>query len=505
MAGRIGNQKFLDKVMSADDAAAFIEPGDSIGFSGFTGAGYPKEVPGALARRIKAATDRGEEFKVRVFTGASTAPELDGVLAETNNMAFRTPYQSDPSLRKVINNGTTDYCDIHLSHLSKMINLGYMGDIDVAVVEATLITEDGKVVPTSSVGMSRTYLARAKKIIIEVNEWQTEDLYGMHDIYYGIGQVPPNTPPIPITAPGDLIGEKAFTIDTDKVVAVVKTNDPDRNSPFKPLDDDSKKIAGYLLDLFDHEVRHGRMPANLFPLQSGVGNIANAVLAGLLDSKYENMTSYTEVIQDGMVNLIDAGKISVASATSFSLSPDAAHHMNENASDYRGKIILRPQDVSNHPEVIRRLGVISCNGMIEADIFGNVNSTHISGTRMVNGIGGSGDFTRSASLSIFVSPSTAKDGAISTIVPMVSHVDHTEHDVMVIITEYGVADLRGLSPRRRPEVIIDNCAHPDYRAALHEYYDRALKTTKAIHTPMDLDNAFSFHQRLRDTGTMMPS
>lgn len=504
MAGRIGNSKLASKVMSAEDAAALINNGDSLGCSGFTGAGYPKAVPPALATRIKEAHDRGEEFMVRIFTGASTAPELDGVLADVNGISFRTPYQSDPGMRRAMNDGTSNYADIHLSHVAKLVDMGYLGPIDFAIVEASQITEDGKIVPSSSVGMSRTYLDRAKKIIIEVNSWQSEELYGMHDIYYGIGQLPPNTPPIPITHTGDRIGDKAFTIDLDKVVAVVETNAPDRNSPFKALDEDSKKIAGYLLDLFDYEVSHGRMPQNLFPLQSGVGNIANAVLAGLLDSKYENLTSYTEVVQDGMVNLIDAGKVTVASATSFSLSPDMAHHMNENAASYRDKIILRPQDVSNHPEVIRRLGVIACNGMIEADIYGNVNSTHISGTRMMNGVGGSGDFTRNASLSIFVSPSTAKGGNISTIVPMVSHVDHTEHDVMVIITEQGVADLRGLAPRQRVNSVIDNCAHPDYRAALHEYYDHALKVSKGIHTPHDLDSAFSFHTRLRDTGTMMP-
>lgn len=365
-----------------------------------------------------------------------------------------------------------------------------------------MILEDGSVVPSSSVGLSRTYLAEAKKIIIEVNSWQSEDLYGMHDIYYGVGELPPNVPPIPITKASDLIGDKAFTIDQDKVIAVIETNDPDRNSPFKPLDEDSKKIAGYLLDLFDEEVKHGRMPENLFPLQSGVGNIANAVLAGLLDSKYENMTSYTEVIQDGMVALLDSGKMSVASATAFSLSPEAAHKLNENAKDYQGKIILRPQDVSNHPEVIRRLGVISCNGMIEADIYGNVNSTHINGTKMQNGIGGSGDFTRNASMSVFVSPSTAKNGDISTIVPMVSHHDHTEHDVSIIITEQGIADLRGLSPKQRVNQVIDNCAHPDYRAALHAYYDEALQVSKGIHTPHVLPKALSWHQRMMETGSM---
>ena len=169
-------------------------------------------------------------------------------------------------------------------------------------------------------------------------------------------------------------------------------------------------------------------------MQSGVGNVPNAVMAGLLDSKFENIQAYTEVIQDGMVDLIDAGKMTVASATSFSLSPEYAERMNKEAARYRESIITRPLQVSNHPEVIRRVGLIATNGMIEADIYGNVNSTNVSGSRIMNGIGGSGDFTRNGFISSFITPSLAKDGAISAIVPFASHIDHTEHDAMVIIT-----------------------------------------------------------------------
>lgn len=93
------------------------------------------------------------------------------------------------------------------------------------------------------------------------------------------------------------------------------------------------------------------------------------------------------------------------------------------------------------------------NTALEADIFGNVNSTHVTGTKMMNGIGGSGDFTRNAYLSIFTCPSTAKGGKISAIVPMVSHLDHSEHSVQVLITEQGVADLRGKSPIQRAHAI----------------------------------------------------
>lgn len=391
MGTRIANAELRKKVMTAGEAAAKINPGDNVGMSGFTGAGYPKEVPVALAQRIREATADGESFRVGVWTGASTAPELDGALAEADGVDLRLPYQSDPVTRSKINAGTMDYIDVHLSHVAPLVWEGFFGKLDVAVIEVTGVTEDGNLIPASSIGNNKTWIDQADKVILEVNEWQSLELNGMHDIYYGTA-LPPHRRPVMMTSPADRIGEPHLRVDPDKIVAIVETDSPDRNTAFKPLDADSKAIAGHLLEFLMHEVKVGRVPKELLPLQSGVGNIANAVLAGLLDAPFENLTSYTEVIQDGMIDLIDAGKVSVASATAFSLSPEYADRMNNEAAKYRKNIILRAQEISNHPELIRRLGVIATNGLIEADIYGNVNSTHIMGSKMQNGIGGSGDF-----------------------------------------------------------------------------------------------------------------
>ncbi|MGA4507792.1 acetyl-CoA hydrolase/transferase family protein [Propionibacteriaceae bacterium G1746] len=502
MSERIAQEHFRSKIMSAHEAAGLIKNGMNLGFSGFTGAGYPKAFPVALAEVITEAHARGEEFKVGVWTGASTAPELDGALAETGGISFRMPYQSDPEMRNAINSGVSYYQDMHLSHISPQVSQGFYGKLDVAVIEVTAITEDGELIPSSSIGNNRTFIEYADKVILEVNEWQSIDLFGMHDVYYEIGALPPNRKPIPLTKPSDRIGQKTLRIDPEKVIAVIKTDASDRNSPFKPLDADSKAIAGHFLDFLGDEVKRGRIPKNLLPLQSGVGNIANAVLAGLLEGPFEQITSYTEVIQDGMVDLLDSGKLAVASATAFSLSPDYANKVNDDAKKYRDLIILRPQDVSNHPELIRRMGVIACNGLIEADIYGNVNSTHVMGSRMQNGIGGSGDFTRNGYMAAFVTPSTAKGGAISCIVPMVNHVDHTEHDTDVVITEQGLADLRGLAPRQRAKVIIENCAHPDYKEALKDYVAHAEKVANGHHTPHDLRTALSWHTKYLEEGSM---
>ena len=500
---RIDCQALKSKVMPAEQAAALIDSGSTIGMSGFTGSGYPKAVPLALADRIEAAHAAGDRFRVSIWTGASTGPELDGALAKADGIEFRLPYNSDPIARERINRGEMNYFDMHLSQVAPMAWQGFLGPLDTAIIEVTGIRADGSLIPSSSVGNNKTWLDRADKIILEVNSWQNEALEGMHDIYYGTA-LPPNRVPIPLVKPDDRIGEAHFRCDPDKIVAIVETDTPDRNLPFSPPDATAHAIAGHLLEFFQHEVRKGRLPASLLPLQSGVGNIANAVLTGLVDGPFHGMTAYTEVIQDGMLDLLDAGRLAMASATAFSLSPEAAARINANMGHYRDRMILRPQEISNHPELIRRLGCVAMNGLIEADIYGAVNSTHVMGSRIQNGIGGSGDFARNAYLSIFVTPSTAKGGRISAIVPQVSHVDHISQDVQVIVTEQGLADLRGLSPKERADVIIANCAHPDYRPMLADYYERAKKGAYGLQSPSLLNEALSWHQRFVETGSMLP-
>jgi len=490
------------KITDADAASSFIHPGDNVGFSGSTGAGYPKAVPEAMARRMEAAHQNGEEFRVGLWTGASTAPDADGLLARAHGISSRLPYNSDPTLRRLINAGEVAYIDEHLSQSAQRMWFGFYGRLDVAVVEVTAVLPDGLVIPSTSVGNNKTWLEQADRVILEVNEWQPRALEGFHDIYYGAA-LPPHRRPIQLTEPMERIGEPYLRVDPAKVVAVVQTDQPDRCSTFSEPDAISESIADHVLEFLRHEVAADRMPAALLPLQSGVGNVANAVLAGLDGSEFSAMTAFTEVIQDGMLDLLDSGTLKAVSATSFGLSDQGSRRFRENIDAYKGKIILRSEEISNHPELVRRLGVIAMNGMIEADIYGNANSTHIMGSAVMNGIGGSGDFTRNAFLNFFMSASTAKGGAISTIVPMVSHVDHTEHDVHVLVTEHGLADLRGLSPRARSSVVIDNCADPQFRDQLHDYCNRAWSERPTHrHTPHLLDEALSWHQRYLDTGSM---
>ncbi len=492
---RIRNKSFLDKVMSAEQAAKLINDGDVVATSGFTPSGYPKAVPLALAERAK----NGEKVEITLITGASVGPELDGKLSEAGVIKRRFPYQTDNTMRNNINSGTIKYADMHLSHVPQYIDYGFFGDIDVAIIEAIAINPDGGIVPSTSVGISPQAIKNAKKVIIEINSSQPLALEGVHDIY--VTEKPPFRKPIPIEASGDRIGTTYIPCDPDKIVAIVETDITDKVRPLGEIDDDSKQISRHIIKFFEGEVAAGRLPENLLPLQSGVGSVANAVMAGLVESKFTNLTCYTEVIQDCMLDLIDAGKVTVASGTSFTPSSEGQVRLYNNIEHYTKYCVLRPMEISNNPEVARRLGVLSMNTAIEIDIYGHVNSTNIMGSRMMNGIGGSGDFTRNAYISIFTTVSTAKNGDISSIVPMVSHVDHTEHDVQVVVTEQGIADLRGLSPRERARSIIQNCAHPDYKSRLLDYLERA-EALPTKHESHLLNEALSWHAKFVETGSM---
>ena len=495
ISDRVRNKDLQAKIVSAADVAAYIKPGMSIGMSGFTASSYPKAIPLALADRMKK-----EPFKIELWSVAWTGPELDDTLAAVDGLWKRLPYQTDAILRGEINDGSVDYLDLHLSESAQLARVGYLGKLDVAIVEAVAITEEGNIIPSTSLGNAASYVQQADAVIVEVNTTQPLELEGMHDVYVPLD--PPHRLPIPIVKADDRVGTPFIPCTPDKIKYIVPCDIKDHTRDLAPIDENSKKMSQFTLEFLNAEIKAGRMPKNLLPLQSGVGNVANAVMAGFVDSDLEDLTVYTEVIQDGMLDLIDANKLNFASGTAFSPSPAGMERFYKDVEKYKKYLLLRPQEISNSPEVVHRLGVIAMNTALEVDIYGNVNSTHVTGTKMMNGIGGSGDFARNAFLTIFYTPSIAKNGAISSIVPMCSHIDHTEHDVDVIITEQGIADLRGLAPRKRALEIINNCVHPDYKPVLLDYYNRAVEATKHAHTPHIIKEALSFHEKFIETKSM---
>lgn len=474
-----------------------IQDGETIGFSGFTPAGAAKAIPRELAKRAKAEHAAGRPFKVGVVTGASTGESLDGALAEADAILWRTPYQSDKLLREQINHGRTKFFDMHLSQLPQYVRYGFLGKFQWAVVEACDVSPDGEIVLSTSVGASPTFCRVADKVLIELNEYHPAGLRGFHDIFEQAGI--PHRREIPIFSPRDRAGHPTVKIDPSRIAGIVRTNEPDETKPFSEFGDMIGKIGENVAGFLAGEMRAGRIPPEFLPIQSGVGNIANALL-GALGSHPDipAFQMYSEVLQDSVVELIENGKIEFASGTSLTLTEEPLQKIYSNLDFYRDKLLLRPQAISNNPEVIRRIGVISINTAIEADIFGNINSTHILGKNLMNGIGGSGDFTRSSFISIFACPSEAKNGNISTIVPVCSHIDHTEHSVQVIVTEQGVADLRGKDPHERTRLVIQNCAHPDFRDDLSHFCSEMIDG----HTPGTLKNAFIFHRQFLEQGTM---
>lgn len=491
---RIRDQRLKDKVVTPEEAASWIENGMTLGLSGFTRAGDVKAVPFALVNRVKNDTS----FKVNVYTGASLGSDVDKLFAEAGILGKRLPFQADATMRKGINNGDFLFVDQHLSHTAELLRADVM-DVDFAILEAVAITEDGMIIPTTSIGNSLAFSLNAKSIIIEMNMAQSEQLEGLHDLYEPGKQG--ERLPIPIVKTDDRIGTIGIPIDVEKVKGIVFTNQLDSPSTIVPPDEETVIMAQHLIEFLRKEVEVGRLTNRLAPLQSGIGSVANAVLHGMLDSEFEDLEVYSEVLQDAVFDLMDAGKVNFASCCSITLSKEKMQKVFSDFEKYRDKLMMRPQEISNHPEIIRRLGLISINTALELDIYGNVNSTHVLGTKMMNGIGGSGDFARNARLAIFVTKSIAKGGNISSIVPFASHIDHTEHDVDVIVTEQGYADLRGLAPSERVELIIENCAHPMYRDQLRAYYEEA--KTRGGQTPHILEKAFSWHTNYAKNGTML--
>ena len=491
---RIKAIQLQDRVIDADLAASWIQDGMTLGLSGFTRAGDAKAVPLALVKRAET-----ESFKVNIFTGASLGSDIDKLFAEAGIVNKRLPFQADPVMRRKINEGDLLFVDHHLSQTAEWIKAGVIEPIDFAIIEALGITEDGLIIPTTSVGNSALFVQYAKNVIVEINTAQPVLFEGIHDIY-DTGKQGERSP-IPLTHVSDRIGVPGIPVDLEKVRGIIFTHQKDSPSTIAEADEETELMAEHLLNFLRSEVQAGRLTEKLAPLQSGIGTVANSVLHGLIDSEFEDLEVYSEVLQDAVFELIDAGKVRFASSSSITLSEEKMKQVFSNFEKYRDKLILRPQEISNHPEIIRRLGLISINTALEFDIYGNVNSTHVSGTKMMNGIGGSGDFARNARLSIFVTKSIAKGGRISSVVPFATHIDHTEHDVDIVVTEQGYADLRGLAPRERSKLIIENCVHPTYKEKMLEYHREALE--RGGQTPHVLEKAFSWHAKLAQTGTML--
>jgi len=493
---RIKSTSLKGKVITAEDAANFVKDGMRIGTSGSTSSGYPVSFFKALLKRAK----KERKLSIELWSAAPLGKEIDGDLVEAGLIKRRLCHQSNPIMAKGINNGNILYSDMGTYNFPNQVRYKFFGDLDLCVVEGIFITKEGGIVPSSCMADAPSFLKIAKNIIIEINTTIPISMAGIHDVY--IPENPPHREPIPLKKVGDRIGTYYIPIDSNKVVGIIMSDEVvSPPSAEEEGDEISQKIAKHLITFFEDEVKKGRLPKNLLPLQTGLGTLATAFLKELANSEFTNIETFSALLSDPILDLIDMGKIKMASGTGLYFSSEGLSRFYNNIEKYKRFMILRPVDISASPELIQRLGVIAFNGAVEVDIYGHVNSSHLGGGRVISGVAGSIEYARNGYLSIFMTPSVGKGGNISRIVPMVPHVDHTEHEVHVIVTEEGLADLRGLDPRERARLIISNCAHPDYRPLLNDYLEIAEKESVA-HEPHVLDKAFSFHLRLKETKSM---
>lgn len=509
---RIRCKSLLNKVVPVEETLGLFKNGMNLGWSGFTPAGYPKAIPIALADHVEKNNLQGK-LKFNLFIGASVGAETENRWASLGMIDRRWPYQTGKNIAAGINDGTIRMGDKHLSVFAQDLGYGFYtkdtptGKLDLAIIEVSAITEDGGLIPTASCGVIPEILQVCDRVIIEVNT-AMPSFEGMHDIVCQSN--PPHREILAITEAGSRIGTTYVPCDPSKIIAIVESKHADKGRAFADSDESSIAIAAHIMEFLSHEVKEGRLPKNLLPLQSGVGSIANAVVGGLANGPFYNLSVFTEVLQDGMLDLFDSGRLDSASSCSLSLSEtEGFPRFLANREFYAPKITLRPLSISNNPEPIRRLGVIAMNTPLEIDMYGHANSTLVNGTRMINGIGGSGDFLRNGKLKIMHTPSTRPSKTdpmgISCVVPHCQHIDHTEHDLDCVVTEQGLADMRGLAPKDRAKLVIEKCAHPEYKPILTEYLEMATKdciAKKVGHEPQLWDRVFKMQLNLAKNGTM---
>jgi len=449
-----------------------------------------ERLAGALPERSAAAAARtvAPDATVAVSGFGSVGDEIDTALVEAGAIARRYPFQARPAAREAINDGTVAFHDRHISTLGDEVAFGGLADVDVAIVEAVAVGEDF-LVPSTSIGHTPAYVDAADRLVVEVNRAQPLDLARLHDVYRRAA--PPDRDPLPLSTPDGRIGSPRVPFDPDKLDAVVTTDRPDSPYSFREPGETERAISDHLAEFLAAELDRNPILGERVHLQFGVGSVGNATLAAVeaVDFGDRRVAYFGEVIQDGLLDLLDDGAVKSASGTSLALSAEGQERLFADLDAYAGDIVVRPASVSNSPGLVDRFGVVGVNSALSVDVYGHVNSTHVGGTHVVNGVGGSADFTRNCPLAVVALPSRT-DGGTSRVVPMVTHVDHTEHDVDVVVTEQGVADLRGLSPRERATELVSACAHPEVRGDLRAYLDRA--ASGGGHLPHDPDSAFDW-------------
>jgi len=484
---RVRCKELLSRLSSVEAAVSLIQNGMTVGVCSDL-------LP--LCRALEKQGKEGRNLQIQLWSGVAIL-QADRILGKLGMIKRRIGQQT--LLRTPINAQRVEYLDTPLGFFYQGIRGGELGPLDLAILEAAGFTKEGNLIPAYRLHDLPNFAQAAQRVIIQLSTCYSLDFEGMHDVY--LPDNPPHKKPIPILQADDRVGTPYIPLDRQKVAGIYISEHPETVEMAESFDETSQKIAQNLIDFLRKEVARGKLPPTLLPMEIGLGMIPSAFLSQLGNSEFENLEFYSAVLNDGILDLMAKGKVKTASGTGFFLSSRGEKELLQNLAEYKKRIVLRPVEIADCPEVIMRLGVLALNGAIETDIYGNVNSSHITNGDVVSGIGGASEFALNAYLSVILIPSTTKGGDISSIVPMASHVDIPEHGVDVIITEQGAADLRGLTPRERAERIIQSCAHPAYRPILQDYFERAVRKGGG-HEPHLLDEALSFHSRFLKTRSM---
>ena len=461
---RVANE-FRDKITSPDDALKrVLKHAKTIAFGGMGGQSVPKIIPDLIGENGYSFTD------LTLYTGGGTTKSFERKISKAG-ITRRFYYLSDKESRSAVNTGKIMMMDYNVSKYGKLLNSQPATKIDVAVFEATSIEKHG-VVLSLSVDSTPSLVDASKKVIIELN-MKKPNLNGLHDVYMA-----KNGEIIPLTKTSQRIGSRYLKIAPKKIGAIIYSNEDEENaSSYGSAPLEISEISNNVWSVLRNYIKF----RNSMPLQVGAGSVASSLVD---NSPYDKLKIWCEIAPTKWAEYLDSKIAAISASALYNIPGDENYTRKflDYYSEFIGKIVLRPNNITNSPELIARLGVIVIQQAVEIDIFGAVNVSHIKGD-IYNGVGGSIDFCSNGKYIVIVLPSTANNGKKSRIVPMSNCIDVPRYMVDFVVTEIGIADLRWKDPRERAISIINNCAHPKFRDLLLQYYN----SVEPSHMPYDLN------------------
>ena len=429
---------YKKKLRTADEALTCVQSGMRVYIQ--PGCAEPETLVEALMRRGPFVEDVEVVHMLTMGAAPYVAPEMAGHFR--HNAMF-----IGANVREAINDGRADYTPIYLSEIEGLFESGAM-PIDVALLELSPPDSHGFCSFGVGVDTSLTAAKCARYVVAQIND-QMPRTYGDSFIH---------------------VTELDAVVDSSRPLCAMKQ---------PQITEMHKAIALNVADL----IEDGAV------LQTGIGGIPDAVLPYLMDRR--DLAIHSELVSDGVIPLIEAGVITGERKNfkprkiilGFAIGTKKLFNFVDNNPIFE----FHPTSYTNDPGLIARNDtMVAINSALQVDLTGQVCSDSI-GNQFYSGIGGQVDFLRGASRSrsgkpIIAISSTAKDGAISRIVPMLSPgagVVTSRGLVRYVVTEYGVAYLHGKTIRERAQALID-IAHPKFREELYQFCEK----TKWLQRPL---------------------